>query len=241
MSRFYYDFHIHSCLSPCADDDNTPNNIAGMAKLSEIDIMALTDHNTCKNCPAFFEAARRYGIVPIAGMELTTSEDIHAVCLFERLEDALAFSEEVEKRRILIENRTDIFGNQFILDGEDNKIGEERYLLSNATTISIEDAPSLAQKFGGVCYPAHIDRDSNGIISVLGDFPPTPSFKCVELHDMNKETEYTERYALSDKIVLFGSDAHYLTDIPERERYLELEADASSEESVRKALFKLLR
>ena len=79
MNRYYYDLHIHSCLSPCGDDDNTPNNIAGMASLCGLNIVALTDHNTTANCPAFFEAAKRYGIIPIAGMELTTSEDIHIV------------------------------------------------------------------------------------------------------------------------------------------------------------------
>ena len=58
MSRYYYDLHIHSCLSPCGDNDNTPNNIVGMGVLAGLQIMALTDHNTCRNCPAFFEAAR---------------------------------------------------------------------------------------------------------------------------------------------------------------------------------------
>ena len=79
MRRLYYDLHIHSALSPCADDDNTPNNILGMASLAGIDILALTDHNTAKNCPAFFAAAEKFGITAIAGMELTTSEDIHVV------------------------------------------------------------------------------------------------------------------------------------------------------------------
>ncbi|MBR4768186.1 MAG: PHP domain-containing protein, partial [Lachnospiraceae bacterium] len=73
MNRFTYDLHVHSCLSPCADNDNTPNNLAGMATLNHIEIMALTDHNTTKNCPAFFEAAKRYGIIPVPGMELTTA------------------------------------------------------------------------------------------------------------------------------------------------------------------------
>ena len=116
MSKYYYDFHVHSCLSPCGDADNTPNNLAGMAFLNGVRIMALTDHNSSRNCPAFFEAARRYGIVPIAGMELTTSEDIHAVCLFETLEDALAFNDEVDTRRVRVKNRADIFGEQLILD-----------------------------------------------------------------------------------------------------------------------------
>ena len=61
MSLYTYDLHVHSCLSPCADNDNTPNNLAGMATLNNIQIMALTDHNSCRNCPAFFEAAKRYG------------------------------------------------------------------------------------------------------------------------------------------------------------------------------------
>ena len=92
MSRYYYDFHIHSCLSPCGDDDMTPANIAGAATLAGLQIVALTDHNTAKNCPAFFKAAKHYGIIAIAGMELTTLEDIHVVCLFEKLDQALSFS-----------------------------------------------------------------------------------------------------------------------------------------------------
>ena len=177
MNRYYYDMHIHSCLSPCADDDNTPNNIAGMASLCGLNIVALTDHNSCKNCPAFFEACRRYGIIPIAGMELTTAEDIHVICLFEELENAMAFDEMLQKHRLLIKNRTDIFGNQFILDGEDNIIGEEEHFLSNATDISVENVPDLVSPYGGICYPAHIDRQANGIISVLGTFPSTPDLE----------------------------------------------------------------
>ena len=72
MNKYFYDLHIHSCLSPCGDDDSTPNSIAGMGKLNSLNIMALTDHNTCKNCPAFFKAAISHGILPVAGMELTT-------------------------------------------------------------------------------------------------------------------------------------------------------------------------
>ena len=86
MTGYFYDLHIHSCLSPCADDDMTPANIAGMAALPGLNLVALTDHNSCKNCPAFFAHAKRYGIVPVAGMELTTAEDIHVICLFSDLE-----------------------------------------------------------------------------------------------------------------------------------------------------------
>ncbi len=241
MNRYYYDLHIHSCLSPCGDDDNTPNNIAGMASLCGLNIVALTDHNTCKNCPAFFEAAKKYGIIAIAGMELTTSEDIHIICLFEELEDAMRFSDEVEKYRIPFPNRVDIFGEQMIMDGNDNVIGTEENLLSNATTISVDQVPDLVKQFGGICYPAHIDRQANGIIAVLGTFPETPDFSCFELHDGAVAEEYISKYGLEDKILTVGSDAHYLTDIRDKEFYFDIEDEPYSSAYVRSQFFKLLK
>lgn len=241
MNRYYYDLHIHSCLSPCADDDNTPNNIAGMAMLSGLNIVALTDHNTCKNCPAFFEAAKKHGIIPVAGMELTTSEDIHVICLFEELADAMRFDDELQKYRILIENRTDIFGEQLIMDGDDNVIGHEKYLLSNAVSISIEDVPELVFGFGGICYPAHIDRESNGIISVLGAFPQTPDFKCVEFHFKENVEKYSEKYGLDGKVKIISSDMHTLGDMRDKENYFLLEDEPYSSDFVRRQLFSKLR
>ena len=224
MSRYYYDLHIHSCLSPCADNDNTPNNIAGMAKLSELDIVALTDHNSVKNCPAFFEAAQRYGIVPIAGMELTTSEDIHMICLFERLSDALAFGDEIDKRRMPVRNRPEIFGDQLILDGEDNLIGKEDNLLSVATDLSVEGLVPFVKGFGGICYPAHVDREANGIISTLGIFPDDESFLCAGFHNGENVDIYNEKYPeLRKRRPLVSSDAHYLWDIRDKANYFEIE------------------
>lgn len=238
--RYSYDLHNHSCLSPCADNDNTPNNIAGMAYLSGIRIVALTDHNTAKNCPAFFEAAEKYGIIPIAGMELTTSEDIHLVCLFKNLDSALNFDRYLQQRRVLFKNRPDIFGDQLILNGSDEVIGTEEYLLPNATTISLDEAPGLISEFGGVCYPAHIDRDANGIIAILGAIPPTPTFRCMEVRNADKITEYTEKYGLDGKFIIVSSDAHYLTDINDSNNYFELDTASDSPNEVREALFKLL-
>ena len=243
MSRYYYDFHVHSCLSPCGDADNTPNNLAGMAFLNGVRIMALTDHNSSRNCPAFFAAARRYGIVPIAGMELTTSEDIHAVCLFETLEDALAFNDEVDTRRIRVKNREDIFGEQLILDEEDNVVAHEEDLLINATTIALDEAPQLAAQYGGICYPAHIDRPANGAIEILGDFPHYVGFHLAELHDKSNRDEYVRKYGLEGIRLLFSSDAHCLDQLREEDDndWIEVDADLSDEELVRKKLFEDLR
>lgn len=242
MNRYYYDFHIHSCLSPCADNDMTPGNIVGMATLAGLNIVALTDHNTAKNCPAFFKAAKKNGIIPVAGMELTTAEDIHVVCLFEHLDEAMVFSEAVEKHRILIKNRTDIFGEQFITDENDNVVGSEDYLLSNATDITVEEALEFTERFGGVCYPAHIDRSANGIITTLGTFPSSPDFNCAELHDLEKSAELIQKHpALEGKLLVTGSDAHYLWDIRDADAFIELDDEPYSSDLVRKKLFEYLR
>ena len=241
MERFYYDLHVHSCLSPCADNDNTPFNIAGMASLCELDIVALTDHNTCKNCPSFFEAANGYGISPVAGMELTTSEDIHIVCLFDELEPAMKFDEDIHTRRILIKNKAHIFGDQLIIGYEDEVTGTDEYLLSNATTVSVEDVIPLVEKYGGVCYPAHIDRMSNGIIAVLGTLPESLPFTSVELHSSDNIEEYYGKYKLNDKRVIGSSDAHCLTDLDDRRNSVTLNANRDEPSAVRRALLDYLR
>ena len=219
----------------------TPNNIAGMGVVAKLDIMALTDHNTCRNCPAFFKTAQANGIVPVAGMELTTAEDIHLVCLFEHLEDAMKFDETVSSRRIPFKNRVDIFGEQMIMDENDNVIGIDEYLLSNATQITVDEAPSLVKEHGGICYPAHIDREANGIVATLGIFPDLPFFPCAELHDGDKKSEYVGRFPiLEDKPIIVSSDAHYLWDINGRLNCFELEPERESAENIRKKLFERL-
>ena len=121
-----YDLHVHSCLSPCGDDDMTPANIAGMAALKGLDAVALTDHNTCRNCPAFLAAAEEYGVLAVPGMEINTSEEVHAVCLFPTLEAALEFDRYVYGKLIKFPNKEEIFGKQEIYDLSDRVCGTER-------------------------------------------------------------------------------------------------------------------
>ena len=239
MKKYYYDFHIHSCLSPCGDDDSTPNNIAGMATLSELDIVALTDHNTCKNCPAFFAAARKYDIIPIAGMELTSAEDIHVVCLFETLDDALQFDEFVYTKRILIKNRPEFFGEQLILDENEKLVAKEEFLLSNATALTLDEILPAAKKYGGVAYPAHIDRESNGIIAILGTIPQDSCYKLFELNDKSQTEKFSELYKIPKENFIISSDAHALEAMRDKENFFLL--PEGDEDEVRRELFKMLR
>ena len=215
--------------------DMTPCNIAGMAHLNELDLVALTDHNSTDNCPAFFAACAEYGIVPVAGMELTTAEDVHLLCIFETLEDAMAFGSEVKPHRMKIKNRIEIFGEQPILNERDEKIGEDPYFLPAATDLDLEAAAKLVAAYNGVCWPAHIDRDANGLLAVLGFFPPEPVFRIAELRD--KEN----RDLAGGRAIVVCSDAHRLWEIGEAGGTLTLDTDETEPEAVRHALFSKLR
>ena len=241
MTRYFYDLHIHSCLSPCGDEDMTPNNMAGMAAIKGLNVLALTDHNTAKNCPAFFEACRRQGIIPIAGIELSTEEDIHLVCLFEELEDAMKFDAVLEEHLLPIDNRPEIFGEQLILNADDEPIGEVQKLLISPTDLPIDEAIKLARSYGAHVHPAHIDRESNGIIAILGDIPSEYGFKIFEMRDRsNAERIMGTVEELNEKNILVCSDAHQLWNISEAENSFLIDDEPYSSRLVRKRIFDML-
>ena len=238
--RFFYDLHLHSCLSPCGDNESTPASCAGIAKLNGLDIVALTDHNSAKNCQAFCKACDYYGIIPIPGIEVTTSEDVHMVCLFKELTKCLNFDGFLSSKRNLIKNRPEIFGEQLIVDENDEILAKEEYLLTNATSLSIDELYHFVTEYGGVCFPAHIDRSANGIISTLGTIPPNPNFGVYEMRNSSFENEYREKYFPEGKNLVFSSDAHCLCDIGSNGSYVELEAEKNDKREVICELFKYL-
>ncbi|MGN0597654.1 MAG: PHP domain-containing protein [Ruminiclostridium sp.] len=224
MGEYSYDLHIHSCLSPCGDDDSTPANIAALADLLGLDIVALTDHNTCKNCPAFFEAARNYSFLPIAGMELTTEEEIHVVCLFPTLEKALAFDEFVHEKIMPIPNKPEIFGNQLIMNSDDTVCGTEEICLINATSIDLYSLIGLVKKYGGICFPAHIDRSSFSLLSSLGFIPEDLGIETVEIRYKEAVDNLKNQHPyLQNCKIVHDSDAHTLENISLPENFLTLE------------------
>ncbi len=217
MNKFYYDLHVHSCLSPCADDDMTPCNIARMAHIKGLDIVALTDHNSARNCPAFFHHCNALNITPIAGIELTTAEDIHLICLFRDLGSALSFDSYLSRHRLKIKNKPEIFGHQYILDINDQIVEEEDFLLPVASELSLERAYDLVLKYNGASFPAHIDRRANSLISTLGTYTNNPYFGFAEYSSISNVENYQAKYPLLDDVVpLTSSDAHHLWDINEK-------------------------
>jgi len=216
--KCYYDFHIHSCLSPCGDMDMTPHSIAGMSYINGLNAIAVADHNTARNVRAVTNAAQQYGITVVPAIEAESAESIHLLCLFPTIEAAEDMGELLEKNLPPIKNRPDIFGEQVIMNECDEKQGEIDVLLINATMLSVEEIKEEAEKRGGLCIAAHIDREKNGIVAILGCVPKELSFSTLELSKNAADFEKDEEYKyISD------SDAHNLTDIAEKSSFLEVE------------------
>lgn len=209
----FVDLHIHSCLSPCADDDMTPANICGMAHIKGLDAIAVTDHNTARNLPYVKEAADYYHLILLPGMEVTTREEVHLLGYFPTVEDALEAGEVFSSHLPNMPNRPKFFGNQYIMNTDDEIMGEEMRMLIGATDLDLTECTEIIRKRGGVAIPAHINRGSNGLLVNLGLMPQEPAYPVVEVaRHMDIHPSIVK-----DRMVLYSSDAHQLGNIMEAE------------------------
>lgn len=208
--KLYYDLHIHSALSPCADNSMTPNNIVNMAYIKGLDIIAITDHNSYFNIETIINLGKSKNILVVPGIEVTTSEDIHLLCYFDKLSSLTKFGQKIYENIPNISNKKKIFGDQLILDKEDNIMNEVDKLLINASKFTMDNIYNMVKKRNGVVIPAHVDKKSYSVLSVLGFIPVKYDIKFVE----TKDKLYTNRLIQNYKRI-YNSDAHYLEDISE--------------------------
>ena len=216
--KAFYDFHIHSCLSPCGGDDATPLKIVAMASAKGLHAIALCDHNAIDNV----EVAQKFGemldVVVIPAMELQTNEEIHILTFFENYRNLKSFYDSVEFQ--YIENKEEIFGRQLIVDEDDKIRGKVKRLLVTSAKESIYQIIPKVKSFGGLVYLAHIDRESNGILNILGDIPSDIDFDGVEF--THPEQDLTQ-YISMDANIIINSDAHNIDCINEKVNHLEVE------------------
>ena len=220
----YYDFHIHSALSPCGDEDMTPNNIVNMAAISGLDAIAVSDHNSVKNVRAAMEVGKSVGVAVIAGMEVETEEEVHILTLYPSPDAAEAAAAEVYKALPDIKNRPEIFGRQLIMDAEDNITGIEEKLLISPAAMSVNRLFDVVKSVGGLFIPAHVDRHSYSVLTNLGFIPDDLDIRRIEV---SKSTAALAAYLdgrpeLKKYEIMRNSDAHYLADISQRGAYLEI-------------------
>lgn len=199
----------------------SPANVAAMCALAGLNVVALTDHNSSRNSAAFEQAAKKHGLLAVPGMELCTREEVHVVCLFPRLEQALAFSDYVGSKLPSIPNDPKIFGSQTLMDSGDTVLGEETLLLAGAADIGLFEIPKMMEEYEGLAFPAHIDRRANSLLSQLGLWIPELDFPLAEV------TRYCppdlfQRKDLQGLRHIFASDAHDLTQISDAHQFMDL-------------------
>jgi PHP family Zn ribbon phosphoesterase len=162
------DFHNHSCLSPCGSLDLSPRTLVELASVRGVEVLALTDHNSSLNNPAFAKVCAEYNVIPVFGMEAATSEEIHVLCLFGNLDAALTFSEYAYKHLPPFPNNPERSGDQVYVDEDDNIEGEVEYYLVSGLDISLDEIGPKVKQHGGIVIPAHVDRSAFSMTSQLG-------------------------------------------------------------------------
>lgn len=219
----FYDLHMHSCLSPCAEDAMTPNNICNMAFIKGLDLIAVTDHNSTKNLPAVAEVAASIGLKMLYGAELETSEEVHVLGLFNRLEKALKFQEWIDSKMPSVKNDEEYFGHQWIMNSQDEKTGDEERLLLVSLSATLEETAAAIHEYGGRVILAHVLDRANSVTHQLGFIPMDLPYDGLEVKNEEQRLRVIETnpWVTEDSTNWFiDSDAHYLTDISEPDHFL---------------------
>ncbi len=201
MRVFHADLHIHTCLSPCAERQMSPSNIAQLAKERKLDVIAICDHNCAENVPATRRAAEKVGLTVIGGMEITTQEEVHVLGLFAD-DSSLAAVQDLVHNHLPGENEPEIFGEQLIMDEEDNVIGRSRRLLIGATDLPLDEVVGTIHNFGGIAIASHVDRPSFSVTSQLGFIPAGLGLDGIEV------SSWSALPAPGELPVICSSDAH---------------------------------
>ena len=199
----YADLHIHSCLSPCADLCMSPRNIDQDAVRRGLKVVALTDHNTSQNCPAFKYECEKLGIIPLFGMELNTREEIHVLCITDVLDRALDFEKIVAEKIKKFKNEPSIFGDQPVVNEKEEITSQIPYYLGGAVDISIDHISDYLDAQNWLIIPSHINRKRNSLLSHLGFIPDLP-FDAVEINGANDDGRVT----WDGYVVVRNSDMH---------------------------------
>jgi len=190
-----------------------PQALVGKILEAKLDVAAICDHNSSENVPFVMNAARGKNLNILPGMEVTTSEEVHILAIFDSL-DNLARLQEVVYLHLDGENDETLFGVQAIV----NEIGEVEglndRLLIGATDLSLDKLICHIHEFEGLAIAAHIDRESFSVLSQLGFIDEKVKFDALEVTPLigieKAKIKYQE---LSNYSFITSSDAHFLKDV----------------------------
>ena len=213
LKIFHCDLHVHTCLSPCGDLDMHPQALVEKALTSRLDVIAICDHNASENVPYVIKAAQGKNLKIIPGMEITSSEEVHLIALFESMADLSAIQATVY-RHLAGVNDENRFGIQAIVNETGEVEGFNNKLLIGATDIPLNEILDLVHEQNGLAIASHIDRESFSVLGQLGFIDENFDFDALEISALLDLKKARAQYATLNRYAFItSSDAHYLRDI----------------------------
>ena len=213
LRTFRADLHIHSCLSPCGDEEMRPRAVVNQVMTIGLDMIAICDHNSTENTAAFMNVGYERGLTVLPGIEVTTKEEIHLLALFDRQEDCMALQDLIYQN-LPGENVEEVFGCQTVVNERDEAIGTNRRMLIGATLLPLEQIVSFVGSLRGVTIASHIDRPAFSLLGQLGLIPEGIPLDGLEISSRtSKEEAQTRFHDYQHYSFVRFSDAHYLEDI----------------------------
>jgi hypothetical protein len=209
LGKYRIDLHVHTCLSPCADNGMVPPAIVRQAARAGLQAIGICDHNSAANVAAVQSAGAGLGLAVLAGMEVTSREELHLLAFFESAAELESFAALIAAH-LSGTNEPLLFGDQIVANERGEPLELEEKLLAGAADLGAAELAEAARRRHGLVIAAHIDREAFSILSQLGFIPPELSLDAVEL-SVHAGTEGP--YRSHGYPIVRSSDAHFLEDI----------------------------
>ena len=214
LTPFKADLHIHTVLSPCGDLEMSPTAIVDRALQRGLDMIAITDHNTTRQVKVTQRVGKERGLFVLGGVEVTSQEEAHNLCFFETDEQLDAFQAFLDAHLPPIPNDEERFGNQLIVDENEEIVGEEEYHLLNAIDVDIDGIYDEVHRIGGLFIPAHVNKGTTSLTSQLGFVPPDLRADGLEINKFTTRDEMVKKFAYLKRFsFITDSDAHFIDNV----------------------------
>lgn len=224
MNIYQSDMHIHSVLSPCGDLSMSPVNIINRAEEIGLKVLAITDHNSTLHGPVGRRLAEKKGIMLVYGAEVTTKEEVHCVCLFDKEEQRVIFQEYIEHNLPDTKNNPAYFGHQVVVNENEEILEEIEPLLISGLNVGIDEIEKKVHFLGGLFIPAHIDRLKYSLVSQLGFIPKDLKFDALEISkNISLDKALKDFSYVKNARFIRNSDAHSLNQIGTSNTFLKME------------------
>jgi len=194
-----------------------------------LDIIAVCDHNASENVQYTVKAAQGTNLTVLPGMEVTSSEEVHVLALFESQESLLKL-QDIVYANLPGKNDEEIFGCQAIVNDLDEVEGLNERLLIGATGIPLDQIVKRIHELGGLAIASHIDREGFSLLGQLGFIPIDLTLDAVEVSPRTGLKEARIRFPeLAAYPLVEFSDAHRLGEIGQGVTEIYLERGTLSE------------